>query len=506
MNYEKNCNHCHDHDDVRPPQHPFVRPSCDSYGHGSCGRPPSPPPPPPPFHHHPPCDCPPPNRYPSSGCMMGNAFMLNNCVPYLVDNSLIQYGNFLSYSENVITRVTQRRDPSCINLSAIFDMTDSMNTNAMWCHFLEQTIINQYETLGGVLPIVKPGIVFKLYYDIRDTDGFVVHESHVKVISNDTRVHFTDIRDRFVTSNKDVIIANIPKMNYRGIYTMTLNRIEAYVGVIDTLSHIKNGMNQYYQFTDNNLKIAVQHDVIDKQVPDNSILIASCDILKSFEFTANVTTRLRLSFTAFMSNIIVPPNTYGIWSALNDSRNAIIRDLMQEIHGMKESIETLITENIQLKEDLDQLTNRTDNMSDCVDQCIDNIDKITTDITDIKDRVDALESSSGGVTPIDSYTKSEIDVMFNNKVDKVDGMGLSSNDYTDEEKALVHSMQTSQQVVFGSVIEFPTIGDTSKLYIDKQSHLSYIWDDTTKTYVNLNKNNVDIDTIQSIISDIETKS
>jgi len=458
MSYEKNCNHCYDHDNIRPSQHPFNRPSCDSFGHGSCGRPPVPPPPPPPHYHYP-CDCPPPGKYPSSGSMMGNAFLLNNCVPYIWDNTLIQYGNFLSYSENVITRVTQRRDPSCVNLSATFDMTDSMNTNAMWCHFLEQTIINQYENLGGVLPIVKSGIIFKLYYDIRDTDGCVVHESHVKVISNDTRIHFTDIRDRFVTSNKDVIIANIPRMNYRGIYTITLNRIEAYVETIDTLSHIKNGMNQYYQFIDNNLKIAMQHDVIDKQEADNLVLISSCDILKSFEFNANVTTRLRISFVAFMSNLITPPNTYGIWSALNDSRNAIIRDLMQEIHILKESIDHLMNDNDIFRDDIERLSNKTENMSENIDQCTDNVDKLLNDVSDITSRVEALESGSGGETG-----------------------------------------SRSAYETYGSEREFPTIGKTGIIYISTDKYFSYVWDDTSKTYKILNKNNIDIDTIQSVIS------
>ena len=39
------------------------------------------------------------------------------------------------------------------------------------------------------------------------------------------------------------------------------------------------------------------------------------------------------------------------------------------------------------------------------------------------------------------YTKSEADTLLGNKVDKVDGKGLSKNDYTDEDKALVGTIE-----------------------------------------------------------------
>lgn len=523
MNIEKGCNNCNrDEREFISPSHPFNREGCDihhGYHHG-CHNPFLTPPPPPKPPSHYPCDCPPPGRYPSSGSMFGNAFVLNNDTPYLYDNTLVQYGPFMDYSENVITRVTQRRDPACINLSATFDMTDSMNTNAMWCHFLEQTIINQYECLGGVLPIIKSGVLFKLYYDIRDSHGCVIHESNVKVISNDMRVHFTNIRDRFVNSCKDLIIVNIPRMDYRGLYTITLNRIEAYVETLDTLSHIKNGMNPYYQFTDNNLKIAVQHDAIDKKDSDNMILISACDILKSFNFQANITTRLKLSFIAFMSNLITPPNTYGVWSALNDSRNAIIRDLSHEIYLLKEELSILQSDVSITKDDIKNINDGMTIFEEKVDQVIidtsdmkTNIETLVINVENLGDRVDSLEG--GSANPIDTYTKGEIDAMISginpytkeeidnllsDKVDKVEGKFLSTNDFTDDYKEFIDNLSLTGNIVFSTHLEFPNVGEEKILYIASDEAKSYIWDQKSQTYIGLDNYVSDVKSIQSTIS------
>lgn len=503
MNVGNGCNYCdHDIGVIKSPSHPFDKNGCNGYGHIDHNKPYPPPLYKPPYY---PCDCPPPGRFPSAGSMMGNAFILNDCFPYIYDNSLVQYGTYMKYSENILTRITQRSDRSCINLTATFDMIDNTNTNAMWCHFLEQTIINNYEHLGGILPIVKSGIIFKLYYDITDMYGCVVHESSVKVISNDMKIHFTDIRDKIVTSCKDIIITNIPRMDYRGMYTITLNRIEAYVETIDTISHIKNGMNQFYQFIDNNLKIAIQHNVIDKQEPDNIIMIASCDICKSFQFQANVTTRLRLSFVAFMSNLITPPNTYGIWSALNDSRNAIIRDLSHEIYILKEEMSNIKTEYSILKDELNEMNNHISDSSDIIDQCRIDVDNMKDDVTELTTMVENLsEKISSGDSELETYSKQEIDRFLFKKVDKVDGKVLSSNDYTDQDKNLLHNI--TSQVNFNTILEFPTIGESNKLYVATDKYLTYIWDDISKSYVNLDKNNIDVDTIQSIIGEINANT
>lgn len=54
-----------------------------------------------------------------------------------------------------------------------------------------------------------------------------------------------------------------------------------------------------------------------------------------------------------------------------------------------------------------------------------------------------------GSTPADAYTKSETDALLNNKVDKVTGKGLSTNDYTNADKTKLDGidMSTKQDVL-----------------------------------------------------------
>lgn len=55
------------------------------------------------------------------------------------------------------------------------------------------------------------------------------------------------------------------------------------------------------------------------------------------------------------------------------------------------------------------------------------------DVADLNENFDKIDNFAGGVGG-DTYTKSEIDEMLAEKVDKVTGKGLSTNDFTDEDK------------------------------------------------------------------------
>ena len=99
---------------VIPASYPYVRPVVDSYTCCCCGN-----------------TNPAMKDYPSSGPYKGNAFVLDNANPYLVDTTYYAYGQALDFSENIYTRVTKRDAPSCINLAARFDMTDTSLTNTV---------------------------------------------------------------------------------------------------------------------------------------------------------------------------------------------------------------------------------------------------------------------------------------------------------------------------------------------------------------------------------------
>lgn len=506
-------NDCHGKPPVAPPpfqtppkhdhchgSYPYECNGHDSYGCDPCDH----------RHHHP-IPPPPPVKFPTSGFFQGTAFMMYNTYPYIVDTAFTKYGNFIQYSDTIVTKVTQRNDPSCINLTASFDTIESNMNNAIRVNYLEKYIGRHKDELKGALPIVKTPIKIKLYYMVNDRDGGLVRESCVEDFVYDNKFHFTSIRDVMVQSIKGVLVTNIPDMAYRGLYTITIKNVELYVGVIDTPNHMVDDMNPYYGFTDNNMRILMQHDTIESTRPDYEIMIASCEVNRSFEYHANVTTRMKISFTAFMSSFIVPGCMEGVYSALTDYSNITIEKMCKEIELLKEEVYDLRTKYLYTKESISQIHDDIDKINiaiktntDSIDDVMADVSKLFKDVSDITDRLDVIEDGSGSTIPIDSYTKTEIDAMFANKVDKVEGMGLSKNDYSDEEKALVHGMSAANQITFGSIIEFPTIGESNKLYIATDKYLSYIWDDDAKAYVNINKNNVDVDTIQSIISEIET--
>lgn len=469
----------------------------DKFNHcGSMIQPPPPPPPRPhpyhpiPPHHHPdvpytknPHDTcggccshmnhPPmsPDRYPSSGKMQENAFMLVGGSPFIYDNTNVQYGPRLCVSENVFTRVSQRRDPSCINLAATFDMTDDIITNTVLNHYLEQIIGNNVTELQGVLPIIYANTKFTLHYTVYDMNGGVVHESSKSVTSQEMKYHSTDIKDYYLNSCRNIFTINIPAMDFQGMYTLTLNSITASVNVLNTIEHISENLNPYYQFMDNNTHIAVQHETImTHNNYDGEMMLASCDINHSVMFQSNITTRMKLSFTAYMSNIISTQNTFNVWSILCE----------QPVD------EQLI---IQLKEQVDELTTMVNTLTNNMEVMSSDIDKLTSIVQKM------LNS--------DLYDKSQIDNLMANKVDKIDGMGLSSNDYTDEDKLLLHTLSTSGQIVFGTHLEFPNIGVEDILYVAKDEYRSYIWDSESLTYKCLNTSNVitdDIDAIQSVLT------
>ena len=328
------CNHCAppimNNDPCRcpimPPHYPYNRPACDYYTTCCCGNG---------------SVNPVMKDYPSSGPFVGSAFTLNDANPYLINSTNMSYGMALVYSESVYTNITKRDDLSCINLAATFDMTDTNLTNVVRMDFLKQYINRKYEELSGVLPIVKNNLKVRVKYVITDMMGGVVHSSHSDCEITQTHFHFTDINDVFVQSLQGLIIDNIPAMTFQGQYTITITTIELYVDIIDTKEHLVNGLNPFYIFTDNNTKIQLQSQVIENTEADRRLLIATCEVNKSFDYYANVSNRLRMTFVAFTSIPIACGDTSGVWNALNEPTDAVITQLRNEVTAMEEEIRLL---------------------------------------------------------------------------------------------------------------------------------------------------------------------
>ena len=307
------------------------------------------------------CDCcnhmyqPDTSRYPASGSMQENAFMVVNATPYLLDNFTTNYGPKLSVSEAIRTSVSKRKDPSCINLSALIDMTGDIVTNSVWNAFLEQTISGQYETLEQLLPIQKSNVTFKLYFHIEDANGGVLYENSVSAIVKDHLFHYTDVNDFFVTSFKNVMITNIPQLDFQGVYNLILDRMEAYVDYIDTKEHVSDELNTFYVWDDNNTKIRVQHDTIQSTSGDGSIMIASCNINYGMAVQLNITTRLKVSFTAFMSNTIATGDAFGVYKALYEPTQHIVDELVKKVDALTTLVENMQTQIATMRADINNM-------------------------------------------------------------------------------------------------------------------------------------------------------
>lgn len=293
------------------------------------------------------CDCctamhqPNTAQYPAGGPMQETAYMLDNAMPFIVDNSTTNYGPKLSVSENVRTDICKRKDPACINVSARFDMTGDIITNTAYAAFLEQTISNHYNELNGVLPIMKSTVTFKIYFHIEDANGGVVYENSVTSIVKDHLFHYTDVKDFFITSFKNVAITNIPQLDFQGVYNIVFDRVEAWAQRIDTNAHVDQGLNPYYQFTNNNTKVVIQHDTIESTPADVNGIIGILELNTGFPVQLGLTTRLKISFTAFMSNTIAIGNSYGVYNALMGTTERSIEELCQRMDQLETEMQSL---------------------------------------------------------------------------------------------------------------------------------------------------------------------
>lgn len=385
------CNHCAppimNNDPCRcpimPPHYPYNRPACDYYTTCCCGN----------GNVNPVM-----KDYPSSGPFVGSAFTLNDANPYLINSTNMSYGMALVYSESVYTNITKRDDLSCINLAATFDMTDTNLTNVVRMDFLKQYINRKYEELSGVLPIVKNNLKVRVKYVITDMMGGVVHSSHSDCEITQTHFHFTDINDVFVQSLQGLIIDNIPAMTFQGQYTITITTIELYVDIIDTKEHLVNGLNPFYIFTDNNTKIQLQSQVIENTEADRRLLIATCEVNKSFDYYANVSNRLRMTFVAFTSIPIACGDTSGVWNALNEPTDAVITQLRNEVTALEDEVAALhakdASQDVIIEQLQGQVALNTENIGTLMNT-VNNLVSLTNDfrlqIIDLQNRLAAVE-------------------------------------------------------------------------------------------------------------------
>ena len=343
-----------------------------------------------------------PHPLPSSGFMEETTFILHDAVPYIYDNGSVTYGQRVSVSENVNTRVTQRRDDSCINLSATFDLTSTITPNLVNEQFIIQTIQSKYQELEGILPVMKSMLFMTVHYTIYDYNGDLTYSGAKVVDINYMKFHPTDVDDYFVSSFSGSLVTNIPQFDYQGLYTISIDSVTLDAVAVDVKSLLDGEeLNPYYQFINNNTKIVIQHDTVENVTDENfikAVMLAECKVNKSFTFQANVTTRLKIAYKTYISDLTAVPNTFNIWDALTNPSKKTIEQLTEEIELLKEELNTLKT---------------------FVDE---------------------------------------------NCVIKVEGKDLSTNDYTDEAKTKVDAIQ-NVIVVKSDKSEFPENGNVNTVYV-----------------------------------------
>ena len=317
------------------------------------------------------CDCchqmyqpnPDNSKIPTAGMINGSLFTIVNNDPLLIQRDLFEYGTKISVSENVRTQVTRRSDMSCINLIGTFDLTEgNIITNDSLYSFLCNKIGSQFETNDHVLSILKSGFQVKILFTVLDEQGGVVYTNSVQSSNTIGKFHYTDVMDYFVESISNMMVTNIPAMDYAGMYILRLDRIEVYGRKIITKNHITEGLNPFYAFTQNDTKISQQVDTINATQEDEVVLVAASNLNWSTTFQANITTRLKISFNVYTSNMIIAGNVYDVWTALYEPMEDVIENMRNAITSMSETITALTTRIEEQDATIEALARRVENI------------------------------------------------------------------------------------------------------------------------------------------------
>lgn len=330
-----------------------------------------------------------------TGIVIENKFRIIDGMPYLVDLPLLKWGPHLKVSEQIDTKITQRPDQACIRLDAIFDCTNSFTANMMLNEYLTQISGRVYDDLQGTLPIIQEWTHFKLNYHITDRNGDTVYDDNAVVSTKESWLHLTEMRDQFVQSFKNIFMIEIPDFSqYGGMYTLNIDSLDVSVSGFDPKEHMEDpALNPYYAFSDSYKHIVIDHNKCAAVDPDYSnIPIASIGINKSFGYNANVTTRLKLAFTAYLTDLIITPNTFAVWSSLTQPTEEIL-DMM------KTDIDTLEAEVTKLQGDVAAQTVEITNLKTLVEQ---QGETITTLVTSLQTMTETLEALAEEVNQIAS--------------------------------------------------------------------------------------------------------
>lgn len=283
------------------------------------------------------------HKIPTSGPLAGNGFRLVSGVPYLIDTTQMMFGAKINVGDNVYTRITKRSDIACIDLSARIDMTTSTHTDTALVKYLNDTIEQSYETLEKYLPMIQSNLVCTLYYNILDSDRGIVTSGTISCSTENVKFHETNINDYYLTSAYSTMYADIQAMEYGGVYLLELTKFEVSMPSFNTKDHLDAGLNPYYAFNDDYSSITIDHDAVSGVIDDITMLpIVETEFTEGnlFEFQANVSTRLKFTFEAYLSDMIWETNTYDTYQALYNPYQQRIDILEQKVEVLENTVAT----------------------------------------------------------------------------------------------------------------------------------------------------------------------
>ena len=234
---------------------------------------------------------------------------------------------------------------------------------------------------------MKSMLFMTVHYTIYDYNGDLAYSGAKVVDINYMKFHPTDVDDYFVSSFSGSLVTNIPQFDYQGLYTISIDSVTLDAVAVDVKSLLDGEeLNPYYQFVNNNTKIVIQHDTVENVTDENfikAVMLAECKVNKSFTFQANVTTRLKIAYKTYISDLTAVPNTFNIWDALTNPSKKTIEQLIDEIELLKEELNTLKTfvdENCVIKvEGKDLSTNDYDDEAKAKVDAIQNVIVVKSD-------------------------------------------------------------------------------------------------------------------------------
>lgn len=333
-----------------------------------------------------------------TGYIKENQFRIVNGYPYITDPSAIVYGAPFRASEGLETRVVQKPDASGISIDAVLDCTNSTNTNFTLLNYLVKVIGAQHDSLQGILPIIKKDLTFRINYYVTDINGEVISDTFRTQAFHEGHLHPTEIRDFYVESFKNMFIIELPDFEQYGdqTCTLTITNMEIFGEVIDTFEHLENPeLNDFYAYHENYTKMVLNEDKINITEGDGTILLATCDINKSFYFKAAVTTRFKFKYTAYMSDFIMTHNTFNVWSELVIPTDAVVNELKVKVDTLDTKVTELTAENTELRNTIlelqDKVAENTEKLA-VLDTINEKYDAVIAELETLDQRVSRLEN------------------------------------------------------------------------------------------------------------------